>query len=126
MKHMTIKQQLHNVHDKKVSKQNKPNFNLNYLCMELDKLDQSKLIFKSENNIYFSHNECRINLLSWLSVITVMHCSVFASLKTYFNVMKNICKNLFFCDTEVRIVIFWMRTVVNDTVHIKIQIVKLG
>lgn len=43
-----------------------------------------------------------------------------------FKIEKNVLENLLFCDPEVNIVIVGMRTVVDDAVHVQVEIVELG
>lgn len=39
--------------------------------------------------------------------------------------MKYVSKYVFFAFSEVRIIIIWMRTRVNDSIHVQVQIIKL-
>ena len=43
----------------------------------------------------------------------------------YLNVVEYVLENLFFCDPEVRVVIFRMGAGVNDPIHVQIKVVKL-
>lgn len=38
--------------------------------------------------------------------------------------MENVCKNLLFGDAEVNVFIIWMRTLMDDPIHVQIEIVK--
>ena len=43
---------------------------------------------------------------------------------SYFNIVENIFEDLFFCYSEVRVIIIGMRAIMNDSVHIQIQVIK--
>lgn len=43
-----------------------------------------------------------------------------------FKIEKNVLENLLLCDPEVNVVIVGMRTVVDDAVHVQVEIVELG
>lgn len=38
--------------------------------------------------------------------------------------MTDILENLFFCDSEMWVIIFWVRTRMDDAIHVQIQVVK--
>lgn len=39
--------------------------------------------------------------------------------------MEDVCKNLFLRNAKVDILIVWVRTLVDDAVHVQIEVVKL-
>lgn len=39
--------------------------------------------------------------------------------------MKNISKNILFAFSKMRIIVIWVRTWVNDAVHVQVKIVKI-
>lgn len=43
----------------------------------------------------------------------------------HLQVMEDVCKNLFLRDAKVDILIVWVRTLVDDAIHVQIEIVKL-
>lgn len=43
-----------------------------------------------------------------------------------FEIEENVLENLFLCDTKVYVVVVGMRAVVDDAVHVEIQVVELG
>ena len=47
------------------------------------------------------------------------------NLDTHFYIMTYISKNIFFGFSEVRIVVIWMRTWMNDSIHVQVQIIKV-
>ena len=45
---------------------------------------------------------------------------------TNLNIVENIGKNLFFRDSEMRVVVFWVGAHVYYSIHVQIQIVEFG
>lgn len=43
----------------------------------------------------------------------------------HLQVMEDVCKNLFLRNAKVDIFIVWVRTLVDDAVHVQIEVVKL-
>ena len=40
-------------------------------------------------------------------------------------VVHDISEDFFFCNSKVRVVIFWVRTDMDDAIHVQVEIVKL-
>lgn len=39
--------------------------------------------------------------------------------------MEYINKDLFLGDSKVRVIVIWVRTLVNDAIHVKVQVVEI-
>jgi len=51
--------------------------------------------------------------------------SIGKNVDTYFYIMTYISKNIFFGFSEVRIIVIWMRTWMNNSIHVQVQIIKV-
>lgn len=76
-----------------------------------------------ETTVYVvRYNTVSLHVKTTLSKIFEIYCGY--NTCTYLNIVKNIPKNLFFCDSKVRVIVIRVRTRMNNPIHVQVHVIK--